>query len=162
AIITLMTAVFTTSGTGEFAAEPGRLYEKMVTMQTFLGIAAVSALLVAALSLQRQQILLELQAANTELERRVEERTAFSRQLADIASSMLYIYDLVERRDVWGNRQMTSVLGYSRNEIDAGSGRQSLFHPDDAPRYAAHLARLQTLADEEVAEFEYRMKRADG
>jgi signal transduction histidine kinase/ActR/RegA family two-component response regulator len=75
-LITLLSALFTMIGEGEFAGHPDLLHEKIVMLQTFLGVAAVSALIVAALSRQYRQALLNLQTINTELEARVAERTA--------------------------------------------------------------------------------------
>lgn len=74
--VTITTAAFTMMGEGEFAARPELMHDRIVMLKTFLGISAVSALLVAALSQQRQQALLSLREANAALEMRVAERTA--------------------------------------------------------------------------------------
>jgi len=94
----------------------------------------------------------------------LEASEAFTRQVTDVAPAVLYIYDLVERRNVWGNREMTVVLGYTRAQIDDMAGRllQQLMHPQDWPRYLAYARTLMELQDGEVAEFDYRMRRADG
>lgn len=88
----------------------------------------------------------------------------FTRRITDIAPSILYVYDLVEHRNIWGNRGMVASLGYSRDQIDALAGNliQELLHPLDLPGYQCHLARIQALADGAIAEFEYRLRRADG
>lgn len=79
-LVTLMSAFSTLSGRGEFSGQPDLMYEKIVTLQTFLGISAVSALFVGALSQQRQQALYQLKSANTELEAHVAERTESLRE----------------------------------------------------------------------------------
>jgi PAS domain S-box-containing protein len=88
----------------------------------------------------------------------------FARRLADVAPSVLYVYDLEERRNVWGNREMFQTLGYARDDLDslAGNLLGALLHPDDRERYAVHAARLLSLEDGESADFEYRMRHADG
>ncbi|VTT96339.1 sensory box protein : PAS domain S-box OS=Thiocystis violascens (strain ATCC 17096 / DSM 198 / 6111) GN=Thivi_3000 PE=4 SV=1: MASE1: PAS_4: PAS_4: PAS_3: PAS_3: PAS_3: PAS_3: PAS_3: PAS_4: HisKA: HATPase_c: Response_reg [Gemmataceae bacterium] len=88
----------------------------------------------------------------------------FARQVSDVAPSILYVYDLNERRNVWANRETFGGLGYSREQLDAMSGHllTTLLHPDDLAGYEAHAARLHALADGEVAEFEYRLRAADG
>ncbi len=102
---------------------------------------------------ERKQTLSNLQASR-----------AFSRQVTDVVPAILYIYDLVERRNVWGNREMVAGLGYSREQIDAMAGvlLQQLIHPDDWPRYLKHAGKLMRLPDNEVAEFEYRLRKSDG
>lgn len=74
--ITLMTAAFTAGGVGEFSGGPEVLKAKVVMLKTFLFIAAISAMMVAALSAQHRAAQKKLVEANDELERRVAERTA--------------------------------------------------------------------------------------
>ncbi|MFN0070370.1 MAG: MASE1 domain-containing protein [Chloroflexota bacterium] len=74
--VTLMTAAYTVTGEGEFAGPPELMQYKIVMLKTFLGISAVSALAVAALSQQRVLAMLSLQETNAALEARVADRTA--------------------------------------------------------------------------------------
>jgi PAS domain S-box-containing protein len=94
----------------------------------------------------------------------LEESTMLAAGVSEVAPSILYIYDLERTRNVWGNREITRVLGYSRAELDAIEGNlmQALIHPDDWPGYQQHLARIDALADGERARFDYRMRRNDG
>jgi PAS domain S-box-containing protein len=87
----------------------------------------------------------------------------FTRRVTEVAPSILYIYDLDERRNVWGSRDMTAVLGYTREQIDSMAGHllETLLHPDDRLAYAHYASRLSELADGETAQLEYRMQRAD-
>ena len=80
ALVTLMTAAFTALGESEFAGPPELLRERVVMLQVFLGISAVSALLVGALSEQYHRALADLKAANNRLETHVAERTASLRE----------------------------------------------------------------------------------
>lgn len=75
ALITLTVAFYTGTGSGEFV-DPLRQQERLVMLQTFLGVAAISALVVGGLSHQYQQALTSLQAINSQLDARVKERTA--------------------------------------------------------------------------------------
>ncbi len=78
--------------------------------------------------------------------------------------ALIYIYDIVEGRNVYTNRGIFEALGYTPEEISAMG--QDLFsrilHPDDAGAVGQHHARFSTLPDSTVAEIEYRMKHADG
>ena len=59
---------------------PPRVGEDTVMLQTFLGLTAIGALIVAALARERQVALAQLGALNAQLEARVEERTARLRE----------------------------------------------------------------------------------
>ena len=111
-----------------------------------------------------QRALQESLAALADSEARLRESEAFARAVADAAPGILYVYDVQARRNVWGNREMTTLLGYTPEQVGAMQGRllETLLHPDDFVRYDAHHARLLALSDQETAEFEYRMRRADG
>ncbi len=97
-------------------------------------------------------------------ETRLRQSEEFVRRISDIAPSMLYLYDLIEKRTIWGNRQMHEGLGYAPEDIRRMDQRvlSTLLHPEDWLRYQDHLGRLHRLADGETAEFEYRMRHADG
>jgi len=88
----------------------------------------------------------------------------FTRRVTDAVPGILYVYDVVDRRNVWGNREMVALLGYSEADLASMQGEllQRLVHPDDFVRYPAHLQRLMGLPDGVAADFEYRMLRADG
>lgn len=88
----------------------------------------------------------------------------FIRRITDMVPGILYVYDLEERRNVWGNKEMFAWLRYSHDQIDAMANDtlRWMVHPDDWPRYLNHAEKLTRLGDGEVAEFEYRMRHADG
>lgn len=79
ALLFLMEAWFMRRGLGGLA-DPAAIRERAVALQAFLGIAAVSTLVVAALSQQHAEARRRLRDANDQLERRVAERTAALRE----------------------------------------------------------------------------------
>ncbi|HVF94463.1 MAG TPA: PAS domain-containing protein, partial [Sphingomonas sp.] len=97
-------------------------------------------------------------------EEALRESEAFTRRISEIAPSILYVYDLKDRRSIWANRGMTTVLGYSAEQIAAIGDRliRELMHPDDLGPYKEHLALIATLEDGQSAEVRYRLKRPDG
>ena len=111
-----------------------------------------------------QRALEESLAALAGSEARLRDSEAFARAVADAAPGVLYVYDVQARRNLWSNREMATMLGYAPEQVRATEGRllETLLHPDDLSRYAAHHARLVALPDDETVEFEYRMRRADG
>ena len=88
----------------------------------------------------------------------------FFEKIVSIAPSILYVFDLVEMRNIWVNRSMFLGLGYTSDEIaEMGSNLlQILMHPDDMARYPEHFKCLKQLAPDEIARFEYRMRGKDG
>lgn len=90
----------------------------------------------------------------------------FSQRMLEATPNLIYIYDLIETRNIYTNREVTEFLGYTSEEILAfGSALfEHILHPDDAALVAEHHARLHRLApsDDCVLEVDYRMKRASG
>ncbi len=96
--------------------------------------------------------------------RREEQIRSLMQQMIEASPDILYVYDLVEHRNIFISGQVREILGWSRDEI-AGMHEQvlnTLTHPEDLPAVRDHLARLRSLSDEAIAEVEYRMRRPDG
>ncbi|HNN59563.1 MAG: PAS domain-containing protein [Leptospirales bacterium] len=90
-----------------------------------------------------------------------ESQSTVSRILLN-APVMIYVYDLVDKRNVYINREATDFLGYSSDQIrDLGPDLLStLIHPEDLPRAIAHHNRL--LGATGPLKLVYRMKNAKG
>ncbi len=85
-------------------------------------------------------------------------------QIADATPAILYIYDLIEQRNIYANRQVGEILGYSP-EIVHKMGTAFLpqvLHPSDRAKVSQHHQRLQTIKDGEILEIEYRMRHING
>ncbi|HEY9736121.1 MAG TPA: PAS domain-containing protein, partial [Trichocoleus sp.] len=99
-----------------------------------------------------------------QLEDQLRESQRFSRQVADAVPGVLYVYDLIEQRNVYANRQIGEVLGYTVEQIQA-MGNQlfpALMHPDDLATLGAHMERFYRAKSGELIEREYRMRHVDG
>ncbi|MCA9191859.1 MAG: PAS domain S-box protein [Planctomycetales bacterium] len=88
-------------------------------------------------------------------------------ELSSIASTMpqgLYLFDLIEQRTVYSNREIWRDLGYDEKEgAELGPYfMQKLLHPEDLERLPALIKRWDTLADGEVLETVYRMRHKSG
>ncbi|MGF9760735.1 PAS domain S-box protein [Microvirga sp. 0TCS3.31] len=96
--------------------------------------------------------------------RREEDTRSLMQQMIEASPDILYVHDLIERRNVFITGRVQEILGWSREEIAAMDSEVlgTLTHPDDLPTVGEHLARLRGLADESIAEVEYRMRRRDG
>jgi PAS domain S-box-containing protein len=80
-----------------------------------------------------------------------------------MSPDLLYLYDLVERRNIYANREIVKVLGYSPEQIQEMGDRvfEITLHPDDATKVAKHHETLSS-AEDEVLEIEYRIRDSQG
>ncbi len=94
----------------------------------------------------------------------LQESKHFIEQIAQASPNILYLYDIQSERNVYVNREISTVLGYTAVEIQAmgASLFQNLIHPDDLTIIPAEYARIAAAQDGDILEFEYRMKRANG
>jgi PAS domain S-box-containing protein len=88
----------------------------------------------------------------------------FIQRIAEAIPGLLYVYDLIEKRNVYINCHATEQLGYSPEQIQAmgASVAPSLIHPDDLAEFSAHLERFNSASNTDILEFEYRIKDTNG
>ena len=88
----------------------------------------------------------------------------FLERVADTTPDVIFVYDYDEGRNIYMNREIVSVLGYTPQQIlDMGTGvRETLVHPEDAAAYAEHVQQRLLMQDGEVLEIESRMKHISG
>ncbi|MDY6783509.1 MAG: PAS domain S-box protein [Cyanobacteriota bacterium] len=94
----------------------------------------------------------------------LQESQHFIQQIADSTPSILYLYDLIEQRNVYCNREITSLLGYQPDEIQPMGALflTTLVHPEDRDRVADYLRRFHGARDNEIFELEYRLRDVGG
>lgn len=94
----------------------------------------------------------------------LQESQHFIQAIADSNPNLLYVYDIIEKRNVYCNRQITAILGYTVGEIqDMGTEMMpNLMHPDDWPPFFESAEKLNRSQDGEVVECQYRMRRKNG
>ncbi|WP_199247165.1 chemotaxis protein CheB [[Phormidium] sp. ETS-05] len=94
----------------------------------------------------------------------LEESRNLIEQITESSPGIIYIYDLIERRNIYANRSVTDIFGYSPEEIQQIPGNlfESTIHPDDQPILQQHLSSLEGVADDQILECEYRIQRRDG
>ncbi|MDX2240548.1 MAG: PAS domain-containing protein [Leptolyngbyaceae cyanobacterium bins.302] len=92
------------------------------------------------------------------------QRQRFIERVTNTVPGVLYVYDLIQQRNVYANLQLAETLGYTPTEIQAMG--QDLFprlmHPDELALLPHQLAKLQALQDGEFLEFEFRMRHKHG
>ncbi|MFB2877147.1 PAS domain-containing protein [Floridanema aerugineum] len=97
-------------------------------------------------------------------EQRLQESQRLLQQIIDTIPGILYIYDLVENRNVYVNQQITDLLGYRPEQIQEMGEMlfPLLVHPDDLVKFPDHIEQFHSLPEGVILELEYRMLRANG
>ena len=88
----------------------------------------------------------------------------FIQAIADSNPNLLYVYDLMEQRNVYSNRQIATMLGYNSQEIqDMGTEMMpTLLNPDDWQDVLEGVRKVEQAKDGDVIECQYRMKHKNG
>ena len=92
------------------------------------------------------------------------ENQAFIQGITDASPDVLYVFDILEQRNIYVNRQSNSVLGYFAGEIQAVGDQflSTFIHPDDKDNALKHFARIQRAQPGMIIENEYRVLAKDG
>jgi PAS domain S-box-containing protein/putative nucleotidyltransferase with HDIG domain len=96
-------------------------------------------------------------------EEALKESRHFLNKILNTSPNLIYIYDLVEQRNVYANQETLEFLGYDLGRIksDGDSILANIIHPDDLNRIAEHHRRFFEANDSDVFEIEYRLKDAN-
>ncbi len=97
------------------------------------------------------------------VEKALWENQRLIQQIADAMPNILYLHDAIGRQNIYVNRAISDILGYSPEEIQQmKQSVMELFHPDDQSRLAEHEQQLAASADGEIFEIDYRMRHKSG
>jgi PAS domain S-box-containing protein len=97
------------------------------------------------------------------LHREAKERERFIAQMTELMPVVINVFDLDTRRTVYISQHVVDLLGYSPDEVAQMSEPIAVVcHADDIPRIREILDRLGRMADAEVTEIEFRVRRRDG
>ncbi|HYC34688.1 MAG TPA: PAS domain-containing protein [Candidatus Paceibacterota bacterium] len=114
-------------------------------------------------------ILLQLDTAANQtfislIKERLNEQHHFNERITQTSPGIIYVFDLVEGRQVFSNNKIQEVLGYTNEEMDAFGNDilPILMHPSDLPTAIKRAEYLKELKQGEITEWEYRVKAKDG
>ncbi|MEQ9669626.1 PAS domain S-box protein [Coleofasciculus sp. G2-EDA-02] len=97
-------------------------------------------------------------------EKALRESERFIQRIAHAMPTALYLYDLIEKRNIYSNPQITQLIGYSPEEIQqmAPTFPQNLIHPDDQAKCTTAIKRFATAKEGEIIETDYRIQHKSG
>ncbi len=87
------------------------------------------------------------------------------RFVMDNSLDIIYLYDIIEKKNIYSNAGISKVLGYTAKEIKEMGEHliPILMHPDDLEKYSnTVLPKYQKAKDNEWIEHDYRMKHRNG
>src|SRR5262249_5863202 len=71
------------------------------------------------------------------------ESQQFIKRIIEVSPSLIYIYDVERRKNVFVNRDIAAALGYDPGpEVPEPEFVQSVTHPDDRRQFMAYLKRI--------------------
>ncbi len=95
---------------------------------------------------------------------KIAEKEKFIRSVTQAMPDVLYVFDLIELRYVFTNKQIANVLGYTPEEIQDLHGEflTELIHTDDIPAVVSSQREVALSRDNEIFAVEYRMRHKYG
>ena len=111
-----------------------------------------------------EDALLEATRLSERVAAELRESQYFLQRVADVTPGVIHVFDLQKQCTVFVNRTAGLMPGYSPQAITSiGTDVvSSLMHPDDMPRYDAHMRGVRLLDDDSTADFECRMHNPAG
>jgi len=163
-VVALYSATLTT---GAFPVGGDSPREKLISIQAFLCIASVTTMILSTIVTERKQVFIDLNIQVTELEQAqtaLRENQHFLNKIINTSPNLIYIYDLIEKRNVYANRETLEFLGYDLEKVKSGedSLMANSIHPDDLAKITEHHRQFTTANDSDVLEIEYRLMDAHG
>jgi len=97
-------------------------------------------------------------------EQALQESQRFINQIADTIPFQLYVFDLVEGKNIYINRQTETFFGLSLAELQARGQTHFLevIHPDDMAKMDEFFTQWDLAEDGQIFEKEYRLRNAAG
>lgn len=91
------------------------------------------------------------------------EREHFIQRVMQATPDLIYVADLVTRRNVYINRPLASLAGYSDQQLETNDAITArLLNAEDQARLAEHLKGMAEVADNQIREIEYGVQLANG
>ncbi|MBC7827933.1 MAG: PAS domain-containing protein [Chitinophagaceae bacterium] len=90
----------------------------------------------------------------------IREQLHFNEKITDTSPGIIYVFDLLEQKEIYSNKKLEELFGYSREEMQrmGTSVVSQIIHPDDLHNLNDYMKDFSTAQDGEVRSIEYRLK----
>jgi PAS domain S-box-containing protein len=98
------------------------------------------------------------------LENRIDEHSHFIEKITNTSPGVIYVYDVLQNREVYSNKALTEALGYSPEEfISLGADFvTATIHPEDVGALRTYEAAFSDIRDGEIRSVKYRIRHKTG
>lgn len=102
--------------------------------------------------------------AQVQAEAALREKKRLLERIAEATPSIIYLYDLIEKRNVYCNRAMFANLGYTSAQIQAMGTTflSEVMHTEDLAKIQLNSEKFAKAKEGEIVEGEYRLRHAGG
>ncbi len=92
------------------------------------------------------------------------EKLNFIQKIAASSPNIFYVYDLIANHQIYANRNMALMLGYSVAEMQIMGAElfANLMHPEDLARLPNYYQQIEFGLDGDIFEIEYRLRNRNG
>lgn len=96
----------------------------------------------------------------------IKEKQFFIQKVMDTTPDIITVFDLEKKTNIYGNKELSAILGYSNEEIEVlrkdPDFIKGLVHPDDVARGFQFLMEFRTYTGAQAREIEYRLCQKSG
>lgn len=98
------------------------------------------------------------------LQGRINEHAHFIESITNTTPGVIYVFDLIEKKELYSNNKVTDILGFTPEEmLERGSQiMYDLMHPDDIAMVMGQQEELRSIKDGEISVIEYRTRNKAG
>ncbi|MBD2043411.1 PAS domain S-box protein [Microcoleus sp. FACHB-672] len=123
---------------------------------------------------EKTKVISQLQKTNKRLKQAIASRQLivsslrssqrFIQRINDTTPHIVYLYDLIEDRNIYINQQFTDLLGYPTTALETAAAKflVKILHPEDQPALQKLHRQTINAQDGDVVEGEYRLRHANG
>jgi PAS domain S-box-containing protein len=126
--------------------------------------AGIYSLKAFALSNQCLGLAFENITARKQVEAQLQKSLHYNQQIIEAIPGIVFVYDLVEQQAVYNSPQITDLLGYTSEQVQAMGSNvfARIIYADDIPHLFAYMEAFRAAPDGTVHGLEYRVHHANG